>query len=388
MRTVLLAVGVASFIGYLIWLIVCIKNWDSKIPPIVGMVLSFIMVLSGLSMIPGYEGGVSNILQNIYSPIQTHLDSKTTGNKSTETKDSQTSIQGSRSNPYHFGEEISFSILYDGNIIEYSVEFCELIRGLAVRNLLMYPSKYTNDDFVVRAKVAISGSYDDVMGLSMTPYFVDKSFNAVVANTPAAPVQTANGKNNFISVYCGGSYDIIFTPNVEIDKDFAYIELHVNNFYVDGQIEHDKSLWIEVPTESELESGQFYYTGRGFEPEYIVGCWSTVESTMGAADDFLIFYEDGTFEMDSGYSVTYGTWEKSSIEQEVKSNNKTMVDEFLSYDPYFYRLTFNKRTVSVVVCDDPALGDKDDVVMFGDGEKDILGFVAGSSNTKVYERAQ
>lgn len=48
MRTILLAIGAVSFIGYLIWLIVSIKNWDSKIPPVVGIVLSIVIILGEL----------------------------------------------------------------------------------------------------------------------------------------------------------------------------------------------------------------------------------------------------------------------------------------------------------------------------------------------------
>ncbi len=55
MGTVLAIVGAASFIGYLIWLIVRIVQWDSKIPPIIGMLLSVVMVLGGLSTFAGTE---------------------------------------------------------------------------------------------------------------------------------------------------------------------------------------------------------------------------------------------------------------------------------------------------------------------------------------------
>lgn len=67
MSLVLLIVGIASFIGYLIWLIVRIVQWDSKIPPIVGMLLSVVMVLGGLSSMRSFE----NILpsKTIDSPI-------------------------------------------------------------------------------------------------------------------------------------------------------------------------------------------------------------------------------------------------------------------------------------------------------------------------------
>lgn len=60
MEKVLLGVGAVSFIGYLIWLIVSIKNWDSKIPPIVGMALSVIMIFSALVMMPNFWKAVPN----------------------------------------------------------------------------------------------------------------------------------------------------------------------------------------------------------------------------------------------------------------------------------------------------------------------------------------
>lgn len=52
MGVILSGVGVISFIGYLIWLIVRIRNWDSKIPPIIGMLLSVVMLLGGISSAP------------------------------------------------------------------------------------------------------------------------------------------------------------------------------------------------------------------------------------------------------------------------------------------------------------------------------------------------
>ena len=45
---VLVGVGIIAFIGYLIWFIVRSLNWDSKIPPIIGMLLSVVMVAGGL----------------------------------------------------------------------------------------------------------------------------------------------------------------------------------------------------------------------------------------------------------------------------------------------------------------------------------------------------
>lgn len=62
MGTVLLGVGAASFVGYLIWLIVCAVRWDSKIPPIIGMALSLVMIAGGLSMTPRFMAAVDTIL--------------------------------------------------------------------------------------------------------------------------------------------------------------------------------------------------------------------------------------------------------------------------------------------------------------------------------------
>ncbi len=51
MGGLLTLIGAAGFIGYLIWLVVCIRNWDSKIPPVIGMLLSVVMLLGGLAWI-------------------------------------------------------------------------------------------------------------------------------------------------------------------------------------------------------------------------------------------------------------------------------------------------------------------------------------------------
>lgn len=40
--------GAAGVIGYLIWLVVRIRNWESKVPPVVGMLLSVVMLSGGL----------------------------------------------------------------------------------------------------------------------------------------------------------------------------------------------------------------------------------------------------------------------------------------------------------------------------------------------------
>lgn len=55
MGGLLTLIGAAGFIGYLIWLVVCIRNWDSKIPPVIGMLLSLVMLVGGLACIPADE---------------------------------------------------------------------------------------------------------------------------------------------------------------------------------------------------------------------------------------------------------------------------------------------------------------------------------------------
>ena len=48
MGGLLTLIGAAGFIGCIIWLIVCIRNWDSKIPPIIGALLCLVMAVGGL----------------------------------------------------------------------------------------------------------------------------------------------------------------------------------------------------------------------------------------------------------------------------------------------------------------------------------------------------
>lgn len=62
MGTVLLVAGAASFAGYLIWLIICTVNWDSKIPPVIGMLLSLVMIAGGLSMTPRFMTAMNGFL--------------------------------------------------------------------------------------------------------------------------------------------------------------------------------------------------------------------------------------------------------------------------------------------------------------------------------------
>ncbi len=55
MGELLTLVGAAGFIGYLIWLVVCIRNWDSKIPPVIGMLLSVVILSGGLMWVAETE---------------------------------------------------------------------------------------------------------------------------------------------------------------------------------------------------------------------------------------------------------------------------------------------------------------------------------------------
>ena len=71
METILAGVGVVSFIGYLIWLIVRSIQWESKIPPIIGMLLSVIMFVGGVSMMPGI---ISNETDGEKSQTEENLD--------------------------------------------------------------------------------------------------------------------------------------------------------------------------------------------------------------------------------------------------------------------------------------------------------------------------
>lgn len=55
MGGLLTLIGAVGFIGYLIWLVVCIRNWDSKIPPVIGMILSMVMLSGGLMWVAETE---------------------------------------------------------------------------------------------------------------------------------------------------------------------------------------------------------------------------------------------------------------------------------------------------------------------------------------------
>lgn len=82
MGTILLGVGAASFIGYLIWLIICVVNWDSKIPPIIGMILSLVMIAGGLSMTPRFMDAMDGLLSK--TPLDGILAKIGVGEKDTD----------------------------------------------------------------------------------------------------------------------------------------------------------------------------------------------------------------------------------------------------------------------------------------------------------------
>lgn len=53
-------VGIIAFVGYLIWLIVRIISWDSKIPPIIGMLLCVVMVVCGAATMDTTESQIDS----------------------------------------------------------------------------------------------------------------------------------------------------------------------------------------------------------------------------------------------------------------------------------------------------------------------------------------
>lgn len=69
MEMVLTAVGAASFVGYLIWLIISSIRWDSKIPPIIGMLLSLVMLVGGLSALVDIPGVLNSLKPKAPPPL-------------------------------------------------------------------------------------------------------------------------------------------------------------------------------------------------------------------------------------------------------------------------------------------------------------------------------
>lgn len=61
---ILVGVGIIAFIGYFIWLVVRAINWDSKVPPVIGMLLCVVMVVCGVASMGGTENLISSDAEN------------------------------------------------------------------------------------------------------------------------------------------------------------------------------------------------------------------------------------------------------------------------------------------------------------------------------------
>lgn len=98
MEIILVGIGAIGFIGYLIWLIVRIRNWDSKIPPIIGMLLCLIMFLGGASTIPtsdknsGDGDSKSTPALDVVKPIEDNQNPKEDPLKESEKEGSSFSV--------------------------------------------------------------------------------------------------------------------------------------------------------------------------------------------------------------------------------------------------------------------------------------------------------
>lgn len=78
MGALLTLIGAAGLIGYLIWLVVRIRNWDSKVPPVIGMLLSVVMLSGGLMWAaetepPGERNPASESLEPVENKEDTPL---------------------------------------------------------------------------------------------------------------------------------------------------------------------------------------------------------------------------------------------------------------------------------------------------------------------------
>lgn len=62
--------------GYLIWLIIRTVQWDSKIPPVIGMLLSAVMLVGGLSAIPEVVETVGDFCERASAAIEIVLPRK------------------------------------------------------------------------------------------------------------------------------------------------------------------------------------------------------------------------------------------------------------------------------------------------------------------------
>ena len=76
MGMVLAVVGGASFLGYLVWLIISAIRWDSKIPPVIGMLLSAVMIVGGLSAIPPVAEAAEDFFTRVSAAVELILPPK------------------------------------------------------------------------------------------------------------------------------------------------------------------------------------------------------------------------------------------------------------------------------------------------------------------------
>lgn len=106
---ILVGVGAIAFIGYLVWLIVRIVSWDSKIPPIIGMLLCMVMVVCGIS---GMEG-----TENLINP---NAEGKSQENQNT-VKETQKEIQSENN-----AEKISTNKKFEAKSVLSQMEVTEL----------------------------------------------------------------------------------------------------------------------------------------------------------------------------------------------------------------------------------------------------------------------
>lgn len=288
----------------------------------------------------------------------------------TDEQQAEKNTQGTRSNPYRFGEDIVFSTMYDEEIITYTMNFSEIIQGYATRNLWENTTSIDEKDTIIRATISVAGGFDDAIPMPIYLTFLDANFNEFQNGKPDTPVKTVNGTNDILwNVYCGGTYDVIFKVFDENEGNtFSYIKLDIEGLYVDGEAEFSGTLWLTFPSNEELSSGRFSHTGRGTDGEPIIGSWSNAANSS----DCAVFYEDGTFKIIKGMYRYKGTWEY--LEEEIEINSEDMLN------PRTYIATMDDSSfMAVIVFDNPN---------FGDGEKDNMVIVESSYSTSSYTRDQ
>ena len=291
---------------------------------------------------------------------------------SDQASDNQTekNVHGTRTNPYHFREDIIFSTIYNEEIITYTMNFSEILQGYATRNLWENTASIDEDDLIIRATISVTGDFNNAIHIPIYLTLLDENFNEFPNGMPDTPVETVNGTNdNVRNVYCGGTYDVIFKLfNNNKGNTFSYIKLEIEDLYVDGETEFSGTLWIAFPSKEELSSGQLSYTGRGTNGEPIVGSWSNATNSS----DCAVFYEDGTLKIIKGIYQYKGTWEY--LEEEIELNSEDMLN------PRSYIATMaDSSFMAVIVFDNPN---------FGDGEKDNMVIVENSYSISSYTRDQ